>query len=496
MQGFDRCIKKTVNAMPSFLMAVAFCLGAVMATTGTVGAAEKEKPWYSALWPLGHKVEVEALKDEYVPFKGKSEIPNRPGLLLELGDPFLDTGKLDAGFKVPLIGAVWQPRLWVYSINRATAQTFDNGAPGRLRDTELAVRTDLYANLQLTGTEKILLGLRPFDNNQPSRFTRYSFDGSNQDFNNELNLDIETLFFEGDLGSLLPGLDRVGMKPVDFGFTVGRQPITFQEGIIINDTVDAVGFVRNNIFVPGASNFRVSGMWGWDRLDRNDAARGADTNMFGLFVAADTHVSTYNLDMIYVDDQSTNGDAVYVGASAIQRIRALGGMSTAFRINNSIALDDQISGNVVGTGTLLSAELSASPKGSNDIAYFNPFLSINNFTQAGREPILGGPLASLGILFASPNLSTYGAEVSPFTNDVAGFAAGYQAFWDNHRRNLILEVAGRHDTGNDSFDQLGLGFQLQQAIGRYAQVQLEGFYTFNEDRDNGSGARAELLVVY
>jgi len=478
--------------MPSLLMALAIILG----TAVPAKAVEKEKPWYGSLWPLGHKVKVEALKDEYVPFKSIGEIPSRPRLFLELGDPFLDTGKLDAGFEVPLLGAVWQPRLWSYFINRATVQTFDNGTPGRLRDTEVANRMDLYANLQLTGTEKILLGLRPFDNNQPSRFTRYSFDGSNEDFNNELNFDVETLFFEGDIGSLFPNLDRVGMKPVDFGFTVGRQPITFQEGIIINDTIDAVGFIRNNIVFPGTSNFRVSGMWGWDRLDRNDSNRGADTDMFGLFIAADAHVSTYNLDMIYVNDDSKNGDAFYLGASAIQRIRALGGLSTAFRINNSFALDDEISGNVSGTGTLISAELSASPKGSNDIAYFNPFVGINNFTQAGREAILGGPLASLGILFASPNLSTYGAEVSPFTDDVVGFAAGYQAFWDNHRRNLILEVAGRHDTDGSSFDQLGLGFQLQQAIGQHAQAQLEAFYTFNEDRDNGTGVRFELLVVY
>jgi hypothetical protein len=473
-------------------MVLACCLG----TATTAKSAEKDKPWYGSLWPLGHKVEVETLKDEYVPFKSLGDIPARPGLLMELGDPFLDTGKLDAGFKVPIIGAVWQPRLWAYFINRTTVQTFDNGNPGRLRDTEVANRMDLYANLQLTGTEKILLGLRPFDNNQPGRFTRYSFDGGNEDFNNELNLDIETLFFEGDLGSLFPNLDRAGMKPVDFGFTIGRQPITFQEGIIINDTIDAIGIVRNNLVVPGTSNFRVSAMWGWDRLDRNDRARGADTSMFALFTAADTHVSTYNLDMIYVDDNSASGDAFYIGASAIQRIKAWGGMSTAFRINNSIALDNEISGDISGTGTLLSAEFSATPKGSDDIAYFNPFIGINNFTQAGREPILGGPLSSLGILFASPNLSTYGAEVSPFTDDVVGFAVGYQAFWDHHRRNLILEVAGRHDTDGNGFDQLGLGFQLQQAFGRRVQVQFESFYTFNEDRDNGSGVRLELLVVY
>ena len=196
------------------------------------------------------------------------------------------------------------------------------------------------------------------------------------------------------------------------------------------------------------------------------------------------------------DDEELDGDAFYVGFSAIQRIRALGGLSTAFRVNSSFALEDEISGNVIGDGTLITAELSSIVTGSDDIAYFNPFIGIGNFTQAGREAILGGPLANTGILFASPNLSLYGAEIRPFTEDVVGFAAGYQAFWDNHRRNLILEVAGRHDYDGGDFDSLGVGFQLQQAVGQHVQLQLEGFYTVNEANDDGSGGRFEILVVY
>ena len=480
------------NLLPTVVL-----LFSVLGVPTAGSAAEEHEPWYGWFWPLGERVEVEALKDEYVPFKSLGDIPQRPPLALELGDPFLDTGLLDEGFEVPIIGAVWQPRLWAYMIGRTTLQTFDNGAPGRVRESEWANRLDVFVNLQLTGTEKLLLGLRPVDQNRPDRFTRYTFSGADDRFRNEFNLDIETLFFEGDLGSLIPNLDQAGMRPIDFGFTVGRQPISFQEGILINDTIDAFGLVRNNIPFPGTSNLRVSGMWGWNRLDRNDASRDADQNTFALFIAVDAPVSTYNLDLIYVDDDGSPGaDGFYVGASAIQRLNVLGGMSTAFRVNSSIALDEEIGGNVVGDGTLLSAEFSKTPHGSDDIAYFNAFGSIGNFTQAGREAILGGPLGSLGILYASPNLGNYGAEISPFTDDVIGFATGYQAFWDHKRRNLILELAGRHDYGGDGFDSLGLGFQLQQAVGQNIQLQFESFYTINEDRDDGTGARTEVLFIY
>ena len=169
----------------------------------------------AGFWPLGEEVPVHTLKEEYVPFKGKADISNRPKLFIEQGDAFLGTGKLDKGFEVPGLGAVWQPRLWSYFINRTALQTFDNHAANTERETEIANRMDLYFNLQLTGTEKILLGLRPFDNNRSDRFTRYTFEGASEDSTNELNTDVETLFFEGDLGSLVPNLDPAGTTPGD-----------------------------------------------------------------------------------------------------------------------------------------------------------------------------------------------------------------------------------------------------------------------------------------
>ncbi|MEM7775522.1 MAG: hypothetical protein AAF732_07920 [Pseudomonadota bacterium] len=491
---------------------------------------KSEKSWFPWFAPIGDRKDVETVSDKYIPFVTEKDkmssreevlkepgakpkpakkpanpagnraqdglLPQRPKLMVEAGNGFLDTGKLHSGFEVPFTGAVWQPRLWAYAINRLAFQTFDNGQPGRQRETEIANRLDLFVNLQLTGTEKILLGLRPTDNNEPDLFSRYTFSGANEGFNDEFGFNVETLFFEGDFGSLFPNLDKAGILPIDFGFTVGRQPIVFQEGILINDTIDAVGIIRNNIPFAGTSNFRVSAMWGWNRLDRNDQDNERDENMFGLFIAADAHVSTWNLDLIYVDDEG-DADGFYVGIAAIQRLAFLGGISTAFRVNSSFALNEEVEGNVVGDGTLITAELSKTVPGSDDIVYFNSFLGIGNFTQAGREAVVGGPLANTGILFASPNLSTYLAEINPFTNDdVVGGAIGYQAFWDNNRRNLILEAAFKFDLSGNEGDSAGVGFQLQQAVGRHVQLQFEGFYTWNEVGGDASGARMEVQIVY
>jgi len=495
--------KKRKNFKPGVLSIAIVLLSVLGLSPAAVSAPAKKSDAksYSSFWPIGQSKGLKTLNDYYVPLKtvnpGKKngDLVARPKLMIEEGDAFLGVGNLNAGFEVPVLGAVWQPRLWSYLIFRTALQTFNSGTPASQRETEWANRLDVFVNLQLTGTEKILLGLRTLDRNNPRKFSRYTFDGSNKGFNNNLTVRVETLFFEGDFGSLFPNLDTAGIKPIDFGFTVGRQSITFQEGMLINDTIDAFGIVRNNIVFPGTSNLRVSAMWGWNRVDRNDGPRDSDENLFGLFVAADTHVSTFNLDVIYIAD-SRGADGFYVGASAIQRIRSLGNLSTALRINSSFALENEVAGNVIGDGTLISLELSKTVPGSNDILYLNSFVGIGNFTQAGREAIVGGPLANMGILFASPNLSTYGSELNPFTDNVVGGALGYQAFFDNQRRNLILEVAARHDYDDDGFDQLGFGFQLQQAVGQYIQLTFEAFYTLNEDRQDGSGARAEIQVLY
>ena len=130
-------------------LGVAAVIG-VSLMSGAAQAAGGNTNWYDAFWPLGQRTGVVKLNKEYVPFKGVGDIPARPPLLFEGGDAFLGTGKLFEGFEVPLIGAIWQPRLWSYMINRTALQTFDNAVPGRIRTTEIANRMDLYVNLQLT----------------------------------------------------------------------------------------------------------------------------------------------------------------------------------------------------------------------------------------------------------------------------------------------------------------------------------------------------------
>lgn len=439
------------------------------------------------------------LSDEPKPFLSEGDIPERPPLILELGDDFLGQGELDNGFELPT-GAVWQPRLWVFGTYRTSVQTIDTGRAARI--SQWANRFDLFANLQLTGTEKVVVGIRPFDKNEFDDFSGYQFEPDNDDkgFVNELGINLRTAFAEGDFGSIFPNLDPEGTTLLDFGFSVGRQPLLFQDGILLNDTIDAVGLVRNNIRLPGVSNLRVAAIWGWNEVTRSvgGVADVQDDNVqfFGLSSEWDMPVTTLNVDAAYTLDQRDNNDAAFLGISAAQR---LGHINTTFRANGSLAVGPETA--LTRDGVLLSAELSWTPYGTEDTLYVNPFAAFGEFVQAGRELVDGGgPLAPIGILFASPNLGDFGSELSNRANDLGGIALGYQAFWNDNWTNLAVEFAMRKDLGLDGdevgADQYGVGFQLQQKLTQQMLLQFEGFGAKQQGNKNAYGGRTEILYQF
>jgi hypothetical protein len=480
--------------------------------TFLVAAGISAPAWASGkskgLFPLGETQDVPRLSDKPLPFK---TVPERPALPLELGCKFLGKGNLPKGIVLPT-GAVWTPCLWVFGTFRTAFQTYQSVGPAG-RNTEIAHRLDLFTNLQLTTTEKCIIGIAPMDKNRFTNFTRYSFE-SNQGLEaaqDEFNIFVRAAFCEGDFGSLFPKLDPKGTRLIDYGFSFGRQQITFQEGIMVNDVLDSIGVVRNNLHAPFFSNIRITGLWAFDSIDRGTVGnrrRLNESGFFGLFTQADTTASTFALDLITVqddDNDSTGGNGYYIGLSAIQRgfnpWNGIGEINTAYRINASISEDDDSP--QVTDGVLLSAEFSWTPHSSDDVVYINPFVGINRYSQAGREPIVGGPLAALGINFASPSLGNHLSELSSFNTEVVGIAIGYQAFWDNHRRNLVFELAGVKDNARDLTDHDGDGndaaafsVQFQQAIGQHFQLQIDGFVSVLEGRQNGTGARVELLTQF
>lgn len=434
--------------------------------------------------PSGEKQASSRLSDVPLPVD-PDRVPLRPRPLLEIGNPFLDTGPLLPGIEMPG-GAVWQPQFLVFGTYRTAIQAFNGGDETQ---AEWANRLDLFANLQLTGTERVLFGVRPLD--EEGRFTGYRFNGSEEGREDELNFKFTTLFFEGELGELLPDLDPDDRGLLSYGFSVGRQELFFQEGLLINDDVDAVGITRDALLPSGGSDLRATVLYGWNEIHRNDNREDRDAQLVGFFLAGDFPKSTVNADMIYVFDTEDDTEGLHWGLSSVQR---LGHVNTSFRYVGSQALGDETA--AMRSGHLLFGELSTTLPRSEDIVYLTAFLGIDQFSSAARGPATGGPLGRTGLLFEAIGLGRYGAPLGNRADDAVGGAVGYQVFSEDVRRQAVVELGGREGTTSGQQGSLALGARFLQALGQHLVLQLDAFTALQEARDDAWGGRIETRIEF
>lgn len=426
------------------------------------------------------------LHDEPLPPQVEQQ-PRRPRPLLELGEPFLSTGTLSEGWRLPT-GATWRPQLLLFGTWRTAAQGLK---AGEREVAEWANRLDLFANLRLSGTERLLVGLRPLD--EDGEFAGYRFE-DDPDWTGGFDAELRTAFFEGDFGEIFPRLDRADRRPLDLGFSIGRQPIRFQDGLLIDDVVDSFGLVKNSLRPSGSSNLRVTALHAWDEVNRPFNGAGDESHpcrLTGIFTALDLPSTTLEFDAVHVDAGHGRPDGFVAGVGATQR---LGRFSTTFRALLSTPYDEKGPG--MDDGQVLFGELSWTPRRTHDVAYLTVFAVEGTFTPAARDPDLGGPLARAGILYEAPGMGRLGSPLSAAATDAAGFALGWQRIRAHGRRQLVLELAGRTSTAGVANGEAAVGARFQQALGRRSLLQLDAFASAGEGRSAGYGARVEWTVKF
>ncbi|HET6249099.1 MAG TPA: hypothetical protein VFE47_15495 [Tepidisphaeraceae bacterium] len=454
--------------------------------------------------------------DNAIPDINPANVPPRPAPIIELGNPFFGTGKISPGLELPG-GAVWSPTFIVFGQFQSVLQGFENPAEeSRAAEnkprTEWANRLDLYGNLQLSGSERILIGVRPLDDGEfarpgKARYSGYNFGPEGTEGGvDAINPRITTLFFEGDFGQLFPDLDPFNTKQLDIGFSIGRQPLLYQDGIFINDDVDAVGITRNNFLPPGGANLQVTAVYAWGQVNRGDGINHGDPGLLGLFFNADLGKTTWNLDTAYDIGSGAHGDGAYAALSATQSI---GLLNTTFRVLGSKALESHAptgdsalsaygnGSSAVGTGVLLFSEVSWTPSYSSDLVYIDGYWGIDRFTSAARGPDRGGALGRVGILFAEQPIGRYGSALSSDPERSVGGVIGYQKFLDAaQRQQLILELGGRASTDNSAANAVAVGARYQHAFGQHVVLQFDAFTALNEGTGMGYGGRAEFRLEF
>jgi len=419
--------------------------------------------------------------------------PERPAPLIEWGDDLLGPGKLSEGFVSPT-GAVWRPSLIVYGTFRSALQYFDTG--GSQKFTEWANQLNLFANLSLTASERFVLGFRFLDGDPTtgSNLTGYVFEpDSNKGYVNGSNTQVERFFFEGDLAELFPGLDPDGTAGLDIGFSIGRQPISFQEGIIINDIIDSIGITQNSIRIGDTSNIRITALYGWGEVHRNGVLDN-ESELYGLFFASDHPSTSINIDLIYLDNQQGVVDRWFSGISFIQRI---GLVNTAFRgfLSDTVSDPDN-----TPLASLVTFEVSIIPVHTDDLVYINGYYGEDNFIQAGLEPGRSGPLSRIGIIYDGAGIGNYAAALTSNPGDSYGVSMGWQTFfgplYGKQRRQLIVEVGGRNDQSSLDNDSVALAVRYQEAFGTRLVIRLDGFVAEHSVASDNRGVRSEILIKF
>ncbi len=412
--------------------------------------------------------------------------------LFELGDPFLGIGPIKPGIKTPT-GQMLQPSFLLFGTFRSAFQSFEKGNKNTI---EWANRLDLNGNLNLSGTERLLFSMRPLDR-ETGDYTGYNFEPNNDNgWREEFNGRLTRLYFEGDLREIFPRLDPTDSHTYDVGFSIGRQQLKLQDGMLMNDIIDMVGITRNSLVFDGISNLRVTGVYGWNRINRGSSDLGDNhyhsANLFGLLSEADTAWNnTLSLDFIYVNDDH-NENAWYMGAASTQRF---GWLNSTFRINASIPERDE--SQRVGSGVLLLSQLSTTLPGSDNIVYFNTFWNINRFTSIARSPDQGSPVANVGILFGPVGMGRYGVPLGQQIDDTVGTAIGYQMFLDGTDSQLIYEIGARTSTKSARDEGvLGFGARYQRTIGKHHVLRLDSFVADQEKQGVNYGWRTEWMYKF
>ena len=317
---------------------------------------------------------------------------------------------------------------------------------------------------------------------------------------------MHTLFFEGEFGQIFPVFTRDGKYNLDYGFSVGRQPLLLQDGLLVNDDkIDLVGFTANALHFPGVPVARITALFAWDQIERAHNQTDKDALLIGLDAAMDLDLfqSTVEATALYVPSND-GGDGFYSGIGAVQRI---GRFNTSFRVANSVALEGN--NDRVASGTLLFGEVSFDPRGTHDLVYFNAFWGIDKFSSADRGPSAGGPLGRVGILNASVDLGTYGAPLNNYAENAIGANLGYQKYFGEvPRTQLVVELGGRMPTKPPTTlqDQPagGIAARFQKAFGQRVILSVDAFTVLREnqvpalgpDWQLSYGGRMEVLVRF
>ena len=383
------------------------------------------------------------------------------------------------------------PGLAIYGDWR-TAVAFNNNNGKEI--AQIATRVNIDVDLKITGTERIHAFFTPIQEDNV-KFTRFEFAGGDADevFNDEFDPDLQTVFFEGDFGSLYSGFSGKEAS-FDLPFTVGLFPLFLQNGIWANDAIlgGAVTLPAKNSAALGLANFDITFFAAFDNVDNagNIAADEDDNLLYGVttFVDAfDGFVET-GYGLIQGRDE-LDGLLTHFLTAAYSR-RYYNTLSNSTRLFANFADDplanfaDDLEGENDGFA-IISENSLISGLPSTLVPYANFFVGFGN-----PQPLVDGNgagiLKNVGINFETDALTGF-PKLDDTGSNAFGGAIGLQYLF-NLDQQLVFEVAMVQPFEADGIGaqdpQYGFGVRYQIPINRAWLFRADATYQVLDDEDN------------
>lgn len=426
-------------------------------------------------------------------YRGKYPVPvQRPWI--ELGRPLYTPGLYPPAGTFFGETNLSAPHFHVYGDMRTGVGVHQNGQG--LAERSLAKRLNLDMDLKLTSTERFHAFIGPLD--RANDVTRLDFsDSDNIEYVNRMDLRLDTLFFEGDLGAIIGGREGT-YAPFDLPFTVGLIPLVYQNGIWMEDALLGAAFAipaRNSPLLQWP-NYEASFFALTDQVT-TDAFRG-DNNaaeVFGTAWFIDAYDGYIEADYAFVHDD-VGGHRSYHNASIAFTRRYLSRLSNSVRyitnFDQALPRDQR-----TADGYLFLIENSLiSSQPNTFVPYANLFYGSGRPQSVARAAASGGVLRNTGINFESDNLTNY-PTLDPTGNNTYGAAFGVNMLGSNFSHQLVLEMAALAATGSPQFrsapgDQYAFGVRYQKPLSYRWIFRADSMYGWLRESDDLFGNRIEF----
>ena len=406
--------------------------------------------------------------------------------------PFYTGGMYDPGVPVFSDVNLLTPSFLVYGDYRTGVGVHrDRGQNIR----NWAHRLNLDMDMRFTATERFHLFTGPLDHN--GRFTRLDFSNNNVEFEEELDAQAETAFFEGDLGAItgsLLGEDA----PFDLPFTCGLVPLLYQNGIWMEDAIAGFAFGspwRHNRALNW-SNYEATFFAGFNNV--TSPAFQNDNNaatVYGTAWFVEAYGGYIEMDYAFLDDLDRRDRSYHNAAIAFTR-RYFGRISNTVRLIGNIGQQGpQVTRSADGALLLFENSLISSEP-STLVPYWNCFLGNGTPQSVARAGNAGGILRNTGINFETDALTGYPTLNATASNSYGG-AVGLNLLSADFRKQWIVEFAALDTYGDPALSaaagpEYALGTRYQTALNNRIIWRMDLMNGWFDNAPDIYGTRTEL----